>query len=146
MPDELAERVGKKLIEIDRSIEHVLIIGDDTGELADMQHTIEDNFPHEVLTAATVDAAEKILSERNITLVVACADMKFANGFRVLNFMTAKEKFNAVPFAVMNADNIRDTLAKLNPTEAASSPQKSSTAIKDKKKLTDAVTVVIVDR
>lgn len=124
MPADLVKRVEKKLAEADKSIEHVLIFGSDADELAAMQSFVEENFPHEVLTAATVDDAEKILREETITLVIACAGMKFIDGFRVMNFMAANENFSDIPFALTTADNLREVLNKLNPPEVEEPPAK----------------------
>jgi len=113
LPDDLAERVKKKLEDIDKSIERVLIIGNDAKELAEMKKVVEENFPHEVLTAATVDDAIKILREYNIILVITCADMQFIDGFKVLKFMAANEKFFAMPLAVMGVDELVEMSDKL---------------------------------
>ena len=113
LPDDLAERVKKKLEDIDKSIERALIIGDDAEELAAMKKVVEENFPHEVLTA-TVDDAINILREYNIILVITCADMKFIDGFKVLKFMAADEKLFAMPLAVMGVDTLVEMSDKLS--------------------------------
>jgi len=113
MPADLIKRVEKKLSEI--HTEEILLLGDDADELAAMKQIVEENFPHDVTTAATVDDATKILGAETVTLVIACAGMKFIDGFRLLNFMAADEKFSAVPFAATTADNLLDLLDKLNP-------------------------------
>ena len=112
LPDDLAERVKKKLEDIHKSIERVLIIGNDAKELAEMKKVVEENFPYEALTAAGDDAI-KILREYNIILVITCADMKFIDGFKILKFMAANEKFFAMPLAVMDVDELIEMSDKL---------------------------------
>lgn len=115
MPADLVKRVEKKLSEVHS--EEILLLGNDADELAAIKQIVEENFPHDVTTAATVDDAKKILGAETVTLVIACAGMKFIDGFRVLNFMAADEKFSEVPFAATTADNLLELLDKLNPPE-----------------------------
>ena len=135
LPDDLAERVKKKLEDIDKSNERVLIIGNDAKELAEMKKVVEENFPHEVLTAATVDDAIKILREYNIILVITCADMKFIDGFKILKFMAANEKFFAMPLAVMGVDELVEMSDKLKALTAEDSSFANRTIYRPAKKV-----------
>ena len=110
LPADLIARVGKKLAEVRSEV--VLIIGDDESALQSMRDAVEKNFPHEVLTAATYVDAVKILRESDVSLIVACADMNFLDGFKILAFVAADEKFAAIPFAVTTADKLLEVVDK----------------------------------
>lgn len=115
MPADLIKRVEKKLSEIHS--EEVLIIGDDEEELRGMKEIIEENFPHEALTAANFDAATKILREMDFDLVIACADMKLVDGFKIMKFISSDEKFSAIPFAITTSDKLLEVVEKINQPE-----------------------------
>jgi len=112
MPTDLIKRVEKKLSEIHS--EEILVIGDDEEELRGMKEIIEENFPHEALTAANFDDATKILREMDFDLVIACADMKFVDGFKIMNFLSSDEKFSATPFALTTSDKLLGVIEKIN--------------------------------
>lgn len=153
LPADLVVRVGKKLAEARSAV--VLIIGDDESALQTMSDVVEKNFPHEVLTAATYADAVKILRESDVSLIVACADMKFIDGFKVLAFVAADEKFGAIPFAVTTADKLLEVVDKINPPPNVESSAKKldppivaedSASVKspsEKKKLANVVTTLI---
>ncbi len=134
LPDDLAERVKKKLEDIHKSIERVLIIGNDAKELAAMKKVVEENFPYEALTAAGDDAI-KILREYNIILVITCADMKFIDGFKILKFMAANEKLFAMPLAVMGVDELIEMSDKLKALSAEDSSFANRTIYRPAKKV-----------
>lgn len=115
MPADLIKRVEKKLSEI--HLEEVLIIGDDEEELRGMKEIIEENFPHEALTAANFDAATKILREMDFDLLIACADMKLVDGFKIMKFISSDEKFSAIPFAITTSDKLLEVVEKINQPE-----------------------------
>ena len=115
MPADLINRVEKKLSEI--HLEEVLIIGDDEEELRGMKEIIEENFPHEALTAANFDAATKILREMDFDLLIACADMKLVDGFKIMKFISSDEKFSAIPFAITTSDKLLEVVEKINQPE-----------------------------
>lgn len=135
LPDDLSERVKKKLEDIDKSIERVLIIGNYAEELALMKKVVEVKFPHEALTAASVDDAIKILREYNIILVITCADMQFIDGFKILKFMAANEKLFAMPLAVMSVDMLVELSDKLKALTAEDLSSASRTIYRPAKKL-----------
>lgn len=65
MPAELIDRVTKKLIAIDsEELEKILLVGEDKDALKFMQRTLEENFPYEILTAASVNEAINLLREK----------------------------------------------------------------------------------
>ena len=112
LPADLVERVKKKLSEIHS--EEILLLGDDESVLKSMQSVIEDNFPHETLIATSTAAAEKILRESEIKLIIACADMKFIDGLKFLACLAEDERFDKIPFAVTTADKIVELIDKIN--------------------------------
>ncbi len=115
MPADLIKRVEKKLSEIHS--EEVLIIGDDEEELRGMKEIIEENFPHEALTAADFETATKILREMDFDLLIACADMKLVDGFKIMKFISSDEKFSAIPFAITTSDKLFEVVEKINQPE-----------------------------
>ena len=122
MPADLIERVKTKLAVADKRIKRVLVIGDDADAVKDMKAIIEENFSYEALSATDNDAAKEILDEYNIASIIACADMKFVDGFRTLKMIASDEKFSAVPFALTTADKLREVLDKINPPEVEEPP------------------------
>ncbi len=120
MPADLIERVSKKLAE--EHSEEILLVGEDETELLAMRDLIEKNFPHEALIATSTAAAEEILNRQDINLIIACADMKFINGFKFLAFL-ADEKFNKIPFALTTSDKILELIDKINQPEAEEPPE-----------------------
>lgn len=116
LPADLVTRVEKKLAEEKPSVE-ILLIGDDAKALQGMKKIIEENFNHEALIAASYDDATKILGDTEVNLIIACADMKFIDGFKILAFLAADKKFKAIPFAVTSSDKLLELIDKLNPPE-----------------------------
>ena len=112
LPADLIKRVEKKLSEIHS--EEILLIGDDESELRGMKELIEENFDHEALTAATFAEATKILREREPTLIIACADMKFIDGFKIMKLIASEEKFSAIPFALTTSEKLLSVINKIN--------------------------------
>jgi len=115
MPADLVKRVEKKLSEVHS--EEILLIGDDKEELRGMKELIEENFPHEALTAANFDAATKILREMEFDLIITSANMKFIDGFKILEFIGSDEKFSAIPFALTTSEKLLGVLEKINRPE-----------------------------
>ena len=115
MPADLVKRVEKKLSEIHS--EEILLIGDDEAELRGMKELIEENFDHEALTAATYSDATEILREVDFNLIIACADMKFVDGFKIMKFISSEEKFSAIPFVLTTADKLLEVVEKINQPE-----------------------------
>ena len=112
MPADLIRRVEKKLSEIHS--EEILLIGDNESELRGMKELIEENFDHEALTAATYNDAVEILREVDFNLIIACADMKFIDGFKIMKFIASEEKFSAIPFALTTSDKLLEVIDKIN--------------------------------
>ena len=112
MPDDLVERVSKKLNELN-ALEKVLVVDDDKTRLNAMRDIVEENFPYEVLIADSGEAATKILRDNDISLVIVGAAMKFVDGFAILNFMARDENFGAIPFVTSDATSLRGLLDKI---------------------------------
>ncbi|MBD3878201.1 MAG: response regulator [Quinella sp. 1Q5] len=130
MPADLIKRVEKKLAETPS--ESILLLGDDENILQGMRKLIEENFQHEVLIATSILAAEKLLHEQEITLVIALADMKFVEGFKFLKLM-ASEKYNAIPFALTNSDKLLEIIEKVNSPQTNNPlPESEKESIDDK--------------
>ena len=153
MPADLIKRVEKKLAELHS--QEILLLGDNESVLQKMRETIEENFPHEVLIATSVTAAEKILRETEIKLIIACAEMKFIDGFKFLALAASAEKYNSIPFALTTDDKLLETLDKINSPQPEESPpivdeapaeeKKSDTVVahSEKKRIANVVTNLI---
>ena len=115
MPADLIQRVEKKLSEVHS--EEILLIGDAEDELRGMKELIEENFDHEALTAATYSDAVEILRETDFNLIIACANMKFIDGFKILSFISSDERFSAIPFALTTSDKLLEVVEKINQPE-----------------------------
>jgi len=149
LPADLVQRVEKKLAE--EHSESVLIFGDDVATLERMKNFVEENFPNDVIIAATYDDAIKNLRGGDVTLVIACANMKFIDGFKLLKFMADDETFGGIPFALTTPERLGDLLDKLNAPEeipevevvaqiVAEEIPESVTAPAAKKKIANVVT------
>ena len=137
LPADLIERVKKKLDEIHS--EEILLLGDDEKKLQDMQKIIEENFSHEVLIATK---AEEILSAEGIDLIIACADMKFIDGVKILSLVASEEKFKSVPFAITTPEKILELIEKINAPEVEEVAE-AVVVHENKKKLANVVTNLI---
>lgn len=151
MPADLIERVKLKLEE--QHAEEILLIGDDAEELQKMRTLIEENFSHEV-SIADANSAVEILRKIEPTLIIADANMKFVNGFRILDFLTTDEKFSNIPFALTDAEKILELVDKINapppvekpPVEKPPAPKIEKPVVEsdaDKKKIAGVVTTLI---
>lgn len=151
MPADLIERVKLKLEE--QHAEEILLIGDDAEELQKMRTLIEENFSHEV-SIADANSAVEILRKIEPTLIIADANMKFVNGFRILDFLTTDEKFSNIPFALTDAEKILELVDKINapppgekpPVEKPPAPKIETPVVErdaDKKKIAGVVTTLI---
>lgn len=135
LPADLVSRVKKKLEEI--LPEEILLIDGDEESLKSMQKLIEETFDYETQIATSAEAAEKILRDRNIKLIIANAEMKFVDGYEILTLLAAEEKFSAIPFTLTTDKKLFAQLAKINQPPAEESPHAS------KKKLASVVTSAI---
>lgn len=143
MPADLINRVEKKLSEIHS--EEILLIGDDESELRNMKEIIEENFPHEVRTAANYSDATKLLREMNVGLIMASANMKFIDGFRLLKFAGSDEKLSAIPLALTTSDKLLEVIDKIQytPDEKIAETDAPPVIRSEKKKIANVVTNVI---
>ncbi|MBR3746597.1 MAG: response regulator [Selenomonadaceae bacterium] len=151
MPADLIKRIEEKLAEINSA--DILLIGDDENELHAMKEIIEKNFPHEARTVATFDAAVKILCDTSFDLIIADSNMKFVDGFKILQFVAANEKLSAIPFTLTTSEKILEVINEINALQVeknfSAEPQSSkkvdepSTIHGDKKKIANVVTNLI---
>lgn len=118
MPADLIARVEKKLAEEPPGAE-VLLVGDDENILQEMRQIIELNFNHEVSIAKS---AEEILSVGEADLIIACADMKFVDGVKILSLIASEEKFKVVPFALTTPEKLLELIEKLKPEPVEEPP------------------------
>lgn len=141
LPEDLVARVQKKLDKIHS--EEILLLGEDEAELLETQSLIEENFPHEVITATSPAAAKEILRERDIKLVLASAEMKFITGFEILALLAAEEKFGAIPFALTSDKKLLELIAKIKPAPVEETPPLPLATHHEKKKIANVVTSAI---
>ncbi len=118
MPADLIARVEKKLAEEPPGAE-ILLVGDDENILQEMRQIIELNFNHEVSIAKSV---EEILSVGEADLIIACADMKFVDGVKILSLIASEEKFKVVPFALTTPEKLLELIEKLKPEKIEEPP------------------------
>lgn len=122
LPADLITRVEKKLAEQNAKEEIILLLGDNEKKLQDMQNLVEEEFSIDGLTATSAAAAEKILHESTVSLIVACADMKFINGVQFLSLIASEEEFNSIPFAVTTTDKLVELIEKTSSPEIEEEP------------------------
>lgn len=135
LPADLVARVRKKLDEI--RAEEILLIDSSEESLKSMQKIIEETFDYETQIATSAAAAEKILRERNIRLIIANAEMKFIEGYEILAMVAANEKFSAIPFTLTTDKKLFAQLSKISQPPAEESLHPS------KKKIANVVTSAI---
>jgi CheY-like chemotaxis protein len=146
LPKDLIDRVSKKLEETEKILESILIIDGDENKLSILQEIMEENFTYKIFSTNSPEYAPRILSENNISLVIASAEMSFIEGFRLLNFMANDEKFDNVPFVLSTPENILETINKIkNPQPKKTAEVENDSAIvhSEKKKIANVVTNVI---
>jgi len=133
MPADLISRVNKKFAELEPD-ETILLLGTDIEELKSMQKLIEKIFDRESVIATNEAEAQKILNENKITLVVADAEIKFVDGFRILNFVSNESKLAEVPFTLTTSEKILELVEKINAPKVE---------VNNKNKLANVVTSLI---
>ena len=98
MPDQLVERVSKKLGPItNKATFTVLIIDDDPNDLELSKKTVEDNLPYTVVTAPSGIEGMEILRKSKVNLVLASTEMSFINGFRIADFIHGDGSLRNIP-------------------------------------------------
>ena len=114
MPDELVARVSKKLGPITtNSRPSMLIIDDDSSSLNRAKMLVENNLPHEVLTASSGIDGMEALRNKKVNVVLASTDMSFINGFRIVDFMQKDPNLNKIPIFLVTSSNDPDILFKI---------------------------------
>ena len=108
MHDELVDRVSKKLGPITiASKQKILLIDEDEVNRKRTKMILESNLPHEVITVNSGIEAMEILRKQNFNLVIASIEMKFINGFRIVEFMKRETTLNKIPiFLTTNSEDL----------------------------------------
>ena len=89
------------------------------------------------------------MREADINLIIACADMKFIDGFKFLALAAGDESFNHIPFAVTTPEKILELIEKINAPAVEEPPpivEEVAEAVvvhEEKKKLAKVVTTFI---
>ena len=119
MPDELVERVGKKLGPITtKSKSTLLLIDDDDDDRKHIHTVLENNLPHEVINASSGIDGMEILRKQKVNLVIASAEMHFINGFRIVDFMQSDANLRKIPAFLTTASDDPDILKKIETSSA----------------------------
>ncbi|MBR5913343.1 MAG: response regulator [Selenomonadaceae bacterium] len=146
MPADLINRVTKKFEELTPE-QTVLLLGKNIDELHAIQDLIEKNFDYESWIALSKIDAQKILRKNQVTLMIADAEMKFVDGFKMLEFISEEEKLKNVPLALTTSKKITELLEKLKaPADEEKIVEKISehaVTPKDKNGLAKVVTSLI---
>ena len=58
---------------------------------------LERNLPHEIITVNSGMEAMEVLRKQKFNLVIASIEMKFINGFRIVEFMKNEPTLNKTP-------------------------------------------------
>lgn len=135
LPEELVKRVSKKII----SVENILVIDEHESNLEKMKDILENNFSYKVITAYSAAEGIESLRQNKISLVMASSDMKFLDGFKIIEFMANDKKFNEIPFVLSEPDNIAEMIDKIKNAESVDSVMTSA----NKKKVVNIVTNII---
>ena len=136
MPDELIGRVSKHLGPITNNSKQIaLLIDDDDQNRKRMTFLLEDNLPYEILVAPSGIEGMEILRREKINLVVASADMRFINGYRIADFMSKDQNLNNIPLFIITSNDDEDTQRKIKSCGAKGYLKKPATTVEDLKSL-----------
>ena len=120
MPDELVERVSKKLGPITtKAKQSILVIDDDDVNRKRTKMLLESSLPHEVLTAPSGIEGMEMLRKQKVNLVVASTEMSFINGFRIVDFMKGDTSLRNIPAFLVTSSDDPDILAKIENSGAS---------------------------
>ena len=129
MPDELVERVSKKLGPITTSSRpSMLIIDEDSMDLKRATMLVENNLPHEVSTAPSGIDGMEALRNKKFNIVLVSTEMSFINGFRILDFMKKDPNLNKIPVFLITSSTDPDTIFKIENSNADGYLQKPLTS------------------
>ena len=115
MPNELIERVSKKLITATSN--KVLAVVDENN-LEAWKIILEDHFKHDFIIKTTGAGGVEFLRKADVSLVIISADLKFIEGYKILNFLASEEKFKNVPLIVTSPNKLFDSIKKIKMAEA----------------------------
>ena len=119
MPDELVNRVSKKLGPITtKSKPTLLLIDDDEDNRKRTKTILENSLPHEVMTAASGIDGMEILRKQKVNIVVASTEMSFINGFRIVDFMRSDANLKKIPAFLMTSSDDPEILQKIEDSGA----------------------------
>lgn len=119
MPDELVERVAKKLGPITtKSKSTLLLIDDDDDDRKHIHTLLENNLPHEVINASSGIDGMEILRKQKVNLVIASAEMHFINGFRIVDFMQSDANLSKIPAFLTTFSDDPDILKRIETSGA----------------------------
>ena len=119
MPDDLVERVVKKLGPITtKSKPIILLIEDDEADRKRAKFLLEDNLPHEVITAPSGIEGMEILRKQKVNLVIASTEMSFINGFRIVDFISGDANLKNIPAFLMTSSDDSEIIQKIESSNA----------------------------
>ena len=121
MPDELIERVSKKLKPVSKKskIASILVIDDDELTLKRAKLIMENQLPYDVLVAASGIDGMEVLRKQKVNLVLASTEMSFINGFRILDFISNDAGLKNIPVMLMTSNDDEDMIARIRDAGAA---------------------------
>ncbi len=107
MPEDLVDRVSKKLGPItNKSKSTILVIDDDETSRKRAKMLIESSLPHEVITASSGIDGMEMLRKQKVNVVLASIEMRFINGFRIVEFMKGDSNLHSIPaFLITSSDD-----------------------------------------
>lgn len=117
MPADLIARVSKKLAEISTSPGKILIFDENRYTLTKLLDTLEEVSPYKIDIVLSVAEAINLLRSTKINLIVTSSDVKFINGFKLMDFMSKDEKFSKIPIIITTPIEFLDVLSKINLAE-----------------------------
>lgn len=114
MHDELVERVSKRLGPVtNKSKQTILLIEEDEVNRKQIRRMLENHLPHEVVTISLGVEAIEALRKQKFNLVIASIDMRFINGFRIVEFMKNEPDLNRIPIFLTTPSEDLDTLEEI---------------------------------
>ena len=130
MPDELVERVSKKLGPItNKSKMTILVVDDDAADLKRATLLIESHLPYEVLSAPSGIDAMDMLRKSKIDIVMASTEMSFINGFRILEFIKGDANLRKIPVFLSTSSDDIEVINNIGESGAAGCIMKPLTSV-----------------
>lgn len=107
---------------------NILLIDDDESSLMQSKSLIENVFAEcEVIAISSTIGAMDILFQKNVDIVMASTEMRFINGFRLIDIMKNSSILRDIPIFLMTASKYYAAILEIERSEATGAIRKPLT-------------------